>query len=206
MSIENFYNYTEKPSEEYVTYFYNIFCSKGTDKAIPHTYHRIYSALFKDLTSVKDILEIGIYQGASLRAWSEIFPNSKIVGLDIDTTYFVNDERIKSFWADQNSKESFKNVFDQLENPSYNLILDDGYHGWHETYNTFQVCLEKLKIGGWYIIEDIKTIYEQRWESISNNLSEEYVSFMVNMNSGVYDIQSGLEMSDNTVLAIQRIK
>ena len=49
-----------------------------------HNYHLIYEPYLKNLKHKKlNILEIGVSDGASLKAWSDYFKNSNIIGIDI---------------------------------------------------------------------------------------------------------------------------
>ena len=55
----------------------------GTDKS-ENGYTKIYENFLSDKRDAKNnILEIGVWRGASLRMWSEYFPNSLILGMDI---------------------------------------------------------------------------------------------------------------------------
>ena len=48
-------------------------------------YTRIYSQFFAPLRELElDIVEIGIYRGASLKMWHDFFPNGRIFGVDVD--------------------------------------------------------------------------------------------------------------------------
>lgn len=203
-TLENLYEYSFTPSESEVEYFKNIFTKYGSDKARPHTYQDIYSALFEDKDSVKNIIEMGVYRGGSLRAYSEIFNNANIFGMDIDAYSLFDDERIKCFWADQASSSSINDVRNRIGDVQFDLIVDDGCHMLAETVNTFQTMLPWLAVGGWFVVEDIKIQFENNWKNIAGLLSENYESFLIVMNKGNYDIESGLEMSDNTVLVVHR--
>ena len=53
-----------------------------TDKAYLHNFCNDYEKLLRK--DVKTLWEIGILDGASLRMWSEYYPNAKIIGYDIE--------------------------------------------------------------------------------------------------------------------------
>ena len=60
-----------------------LFNKFNSDK-INHQYHKIYHSYFNSLKLKSlNILEIGVADGSSLKAWSEYFKNSKIIGIDI---------------------------------------------------------------------------------------------------------------------------
>lgn len=203
-TLQDLYEYSFTPSGDDVEYFKNTFTKYGSDKARPHTYQDIYSALFEDRNSVENILEMGIARGASLRAYAELFGKSNVFGMDIDTISFFEDERTKCFWADQTSSSSMIAAKDQIGDVEFDLIVDDGCHHLQETVNTFQTMLPWLKVGGWFVVEDIRIEFENSWKNISSLLADKYECFLIPMNEGNYDIQSGLQMSDNTVLVVHR--
>ena len=60
-----------------------LFKKFSSDKYL-HEYHIIYNKFFSKIKNKKlNILEIGVADGSSLKAWSEYFKNSKIIGVDI---------------------------------------------------------------------------------------------------------------------------
>jgi len=63
---------------------YDIIDNDRTDKNTLHSYLDIYQTLFNNKkNTAKNILEIGIYRGGSIKLWSEFFINAKIYGIDI---------------------------------------------------------------------------------------------------------------------------
>lgn len=121
-----------------------------------HNYTPTYYNLFKGRQDkVKNVLEIGINYGCSLRMWEEFFPNARIIGLDCNASTMVNEGRIQSFIADQNSEESLKYALAQAGWPRFDLIVDDGSHEPEHQILSAGVLLPFLAKGGFYIIEDI---------------------------------------------------
>ena len=60
-----------------------LFKKYSSDK-YAHEYYNIYKLYLTNLKLKKlNILEIGVADGSSLKAWSEYFINSKIIGIDI---------------------------------------------------------------------------------------------------------------------------
>ena len=54
----------------------------GTDK-VKHGFTKLYDARFSPLrSSVRHVLEVGVFFGSSLRMWQDFFPQAQIVGLD----------------------------------------------------------------------------------------------------------------------------
>lgn len=198
------YEYSFTPTREAVNELLELFKRFNSDKGFPHTYHPIYSALFLNRSSVKNVLEVGIYKGASLRAFKEYFPNANIVGLDIDSSTFLDEDRVQSLYANQVDSNSFPRVRAVTGEVEYDLIIDDGCHEILETVNTFECILPWLKIGGWYVIEDIKNKHKLQWKYIARSLPINYEAFLIDMNKDTFDPESGVGMTDNTVLVVHK--
>jgi hypothetical protein len=63
---------------------FDIIDNDRTDKNTTHSYLDIYQTLFNNKkNTAKNILEIGIYRGGSIKLWSEFFINATIYGIDI---------------------------------------------------------------------------------------------------------------------------
>lgn len=55
----------------------------GTDKAASHHYTPMYHQVFGPArSSIRRFLEVGVFQGASIRMWADWFPNAEIIGVD----------------------------------------------------------------------------------------------------------------------------
>lgn len=157
-----------------------LFEKYGSDKCEEyfHTYSpHYYDLLLPKKQSFSVIIEIGVgnislmtngivpkekyMPGASLRAWSDFFPNATIFGLDINTTDFFQHEKIKCIWSDQSNSEILKNTMESIRQPSpskdlqVDLIIDDGSHQLDHMVLSFNTLKHYLKSGGIYIIEDI---------------------------------------------------
>lgn len=166
---------------------YNFLCNKnGTDKGdkLPdgNDYANFYEKWFSQIKySCKNILEIGIDNGGSLRANYEYFPNSKIIGLDILEKKEFDNDRVQTFVLDQgnyNNLDSFCN-YCRNEGIKFDIIIDDGSHSVSHQQKTFGKFFNLVKDNGIYIIEDLGTSYFiegvelygqiQTKESIENN-------------------------------------
>ena len=135
-----------------------IFNHFGTDKGdlhnAAHNYGPIYEGLFQFL-EVENLLEVGIENGNSHKAWAKYFPNAVIYGADrniIDIDHY----RIKQVVCNQNDIDSFFTLlFDEM--PMMDIIIDDGGHCMNHHAYTLAGLWRKLKPGGFYIIEDVHT-------------------------------------------------
>lgn len=131
--------------------------------AVCHNYTCFYTELFKNLRNEKiAIFEMGVgvpscmaSWAGSLLGWQEYFPNSEIFSADIDKDYLYNKDKIRSFYVDQENENSINNLWLQLSNKTFDLIIDDGPHTFSSNYLFFTLSFNKLKNGGIYIIEDV---------------------------------------------------
>jgi hypothetical protein len=179
--------------------------------AIYHSYTPEYHRLLQSIrNTATKIVEIGIgneslmvpiagysYKiGASLRMWREYFPNASIIGCDIlATSLFDDEERISTYLVDQSRETSlseFKSVASQAD-----LILDDGSHVEHDMKLSFKVLWDAVKVGGFYIIEDI---HNQRLPSFET-LPSEY-GFT---NAKLVASYSGNNRPDDNFVAFQKV-
>jgi len=144
----------------------------GTDKKMSG-YSEIYEPIFEKIRdSSKSILEIGIgtldpeindsffgilqtypnYKpGGSLRAWRDYFPNAQIYGIDIAEDCKFEEDRITTFIF--NSLDKTK-CDEHLKDLKFEVILDDGIHSAVGQVTTMKNLFDRVKDGGYYIIED----------------------------------------------------
>jgi len=153
----------------------NLFSHKGMiggDRMIHHNYAKIYAKYLNPFIMKKSnlvILECGILNGTGISIWSKLFPQAKIIGLDIDLKYTINNLKFLK------SKGAFKYSdpilleFDQfnpntkelekiLVNEKIDIIIDDGYHSDMTIINTFKSLKPFFNNEFVYFCEDIKTV------------------------------------------------
>lgn len=154
---------------------YNVDKCYDIDSSWPtHTYTPAYHNLLKD-SRLKPLifLEIGIgtielmgrivynYKpGASLRMWRDYMPTAQIFGCDIVPSVLFEEDRIKTFLADQSNQESLYNLYRQIYKEtadSYiDIIMDDGSHKKDHQVFSFTHLWQFIRPGGgFYIIEDV---------------------------------------------------
>ena len=147
----------------------------GTDK-VDHGYIDIYSELFESIKDEKNnVLEIGVWGGASICMWSKYFSNSHIMGMDVpteikeNTIYPFSVEQsaqlaaslgnVSLFFGDSGSRENFDEMTTHLESitgrKEFDVIIDDGSHFQHDMMVGLGGLFKYLSSGGIYIIEDI---------------------------------------------------
>ena len=144
----------------------------GSDKNLSG-YTPTYTELFESIWDKNlNLLEIGIgtvipgaqssmsntqiqnYKpGASLRVWKEYFSYSFIYGGDIQKDTQFTEDRIQTFLFDSTNKEECD---DFLKDMQFDIIIDDGWHKWEAQKDTITNLFSRVKVGGYYIIEDIE--------------------------------------------------
>ena len=100
-----------------------------------------------------NILEIGIFNGQSIKLWREFFPNAKITAIDVELkeeAQFVEDLDVNLIISDAYDKR----ITDKIKE-KYDYIIDDGPHTIDSQLEFVKLYNTKLKEGGKLIIEDI---------------------------------------------------
>jgi len=133
-----------------------------------HNYTNTYEKIFGPLKYDKlNLLEIGIYNGGSIKLWRDYFINARIVGLDIVYTPIAKEtlknENVTILIGDSANKNSDV-LTKHFENDSFDIIIDDGNHSFEYQLLTLQNFFPKLKKGGIYVIEDVED------RTIKNNI------------------------------------
>lgn len=116
------------------------------------------------------ILEIGVHRGSSLRMWSEFYPNSLVIGVDITDKLCKlskEDKNIKVVIGDQSNKSDLERVC-KMYGP-FDLVIDDGSHFTTHQLVSFDYLINHVKHDGVYIVEDLITSYWSKY--IKDNFS-----------------------------------
>lgn len=168
--------------ETKLTSLCDIMVRYGSDKSPSpggwnwHNYTQVYYYLFKD-TAPLNVFELGLgtnnmdvpsnmgpsgRPGASLRGWAEFFPNANIYGADIDRRILFNEGRIKTYYCDQLNTAAIAAMWQQIE-PQMDIIIEDGLHTYEANVSFFENSFQKVKSGGYYIIEDVNEDTIDAW-------------------------------------------
>ena len=175
-----------------------IFKKYDTDKnSFFHNYTRQYESLFNDFRE-KPIkyLEIGVYNGGSIKAFREVFNNSTcILGLDIDNRckiYENNNNNIFVEIGNATDDKFIKMITDKYG--SFDIILDDGSHNNIDVIKSFELLFPLLNDNGLYIIED--TICYKSNLHINNNYENHlqyFFKYTQYLNQWRYDSTEGIK-------------
>ena len=123
----------------------------GTDKGSTHAYLPIYDDILTMLKP-KDLLEVGVGRGGSLRLWRDYCPNTQVYGLDVKERHLFQDDRITTMLANSTKTAEVDRV---LQDQTFDLIIDDGSHKSSDQYETYLNLSPRLNTGGVYVIEDV---------------------------------------------------
>ena len=135
-----------------------------TDKDTTHSYLELYDKLLsKRKETAKNILEIGIYKGGSIKLWHDFFTNSTIYGLDIMSIDHVwdeikNNKRIILHTSTDAYDEDYFNYTLLQKNLKFDFILDDGPHTLESMKTFIKLYSQLLTDDGILIIEDVQGI------------------------------------------------
>jgi hypothetical protein len=144
--------------------------NQGGDRMHPdyHGYGETYAEFLKPWMGKKvNLLEIGILNGTGLAIWCDLFPNSKILGMDINLENFrENLAELKSRCAFQNN-QPILHEFNQLDpdkarqilatnlsDTKVDIVIDDGCHSDESIEITFKEVRHYLSPNFVYFIED----------------------------------------------------
>lgn len=124
----------------------------GTDKAEYHKYLDFYQKHLPKRTFKGRLLEIGIFDGSSLRMWREYYPKAEIVGVDNSLRWGLEIEGVELIELDATDPSAL------AELGNFDIIIDDGSHYTADQQASFeQLFYTQLNKGGLYILEDIHT-------------------------------------------------
>ena len=158
----------------------------GTDKSTTnHAFLPIYSRTLESIRqSATRVMEVGVFYGSSILMWRDYFTKAEVVGVDPfagllghgvrfpEPRKFLErwqqgkaGERIKLIEADQADTSHLERTVRELQpGGAFDMIIDDGSHKHRDQQQTMGYLLPLLKPGGVYIIEDIHTSLQPRYD------------------------------------------
>jgi SAM-dependent methyltransferase len=185
----------------------------NTDKAYFHKFTLLYDIyLKKHVLEYTNILELGIFNTASIKMWNDYFINATIYGFDIDKHSVdkiksLNNDKLKAYEINCGNRGDLE-IFLNNINFNFDFIIDDASHYMEHQQISFAVLFKHLKKNGIYIIEDLQTSYLPEIElsggaTIENNTFDLLKNFQ---NSGkiksVYLTDEENEYLENNILEI----
>lgn len=141
-----------------MTTLLDVYNATGRRSDKEHFHHYISNFYCEKLSPRKDdklnILEIGIFNGDSLKLWEDFFPNANIYGLDInDHSIYTYSDRVDKYIMNAYSESTIN--FLKSKNLTFDIIIDDGPH----TIESQNYCCKNYKHllnkNGLLVIEDV---------------------------------------------------
>lgn len=170
-----------------------LFAKYGSDKSSDHNYHELYAHLLGDPSRRMNVMEIGLgtnntdlasnmganaKPGASLRAFRDYLDQSAIFGADVDHRVLFEEKRISTYCVDQTDRSSLRNLSNRLPS-EFDLMIDDGLHAPNANIHSLEFFLQRIKIGGHAVIEDVSTASRTIWEVVHHLIPNRFSMHMV---------------------------
>lgn len=174
-----------------------------TDKYTIHSYLPLYQTLLiSKKETAKNVLEVGIYHGGSIKLWSDYFKNATVYGLDIMSIDNVwegikNKENIILHTSTDAYNKDFFTANFLNKNIKFDFMLDDGPHSLQSMKQFIQLYSQLMTDDGILIIEDV-----QSWDWIDllkNEVPEHLKQFIK-----VYDLRKNKNRYDDIVFTIDK--
>jgi hypothetical protein len=174
-----------------------------TDKNTVHSYLPLYQQLFNSKKqTAKNVLEVGIYLGGSIKLWHDFFTNATVHGLDISPLSkmwpeICNKERIILY----TSTDAYNTVFFTQnflnKDVKYDILLDDGPHTLESMIKFIQLYSQLIADDGILVIEDVPT---WEWIEILTKIVPEHLQPFIK----VYDLREIKHRFDDLVFTIDK--
>lgn len=174
-----------------------------TDKNTVHSYLELYQRLLcKKQQTAKNVLEVGIYKGGSIKLWRDFFTQAAVYGLDIINSNQVwesikNQDRITLYTStDAYDEQFFTETFLKSE-VRFDFMLDDGPHTLETMKKFIRLYSQVMTENGILIIEDV-----QSWdwiEVLKNEVPENLKQYIK-----TYDLRSNKNRYDDIVFTIDK--
>ena len=181
----------------------NLVNNWHTDKDTVHSYLDLYNNLLLDKkNTAKNVLEVGIQHGGSIKLWSDFFTNATVHGLDITNGSNIvadiknNDKIILYTDTDAYNEDIFNRLF--LNNGlKFDFLLDDGQQTLESIIQFINLYSKVMTDDGNLIIEDVQDI---SWiETLKNAVPEELKQYIF-----VYDLRTCKGRYDDIVFSINK--
>ena len=191
-----------------LVYLTRIEYNKYTDKNTTHSYLPLYEEILSPIKdTAKNVLEVGIWYGGSLKLWYDYFTNSKIYGIDLID---YKKDKIKIKFEDiKNSnrveimdstnaydKQMFKKNFLD-KNIKFDFMIDDGPHDLKSMKSFIKLYSQIMTENGILIIEDISNL---DWIKELTNVTPDNLKKYIKS----YDLRKNKNRHDDIVFVINK--
>jgi len=174
-----------------------------TDKNTLHSYLPLYQKLLiGKKESAKNVLEIGILNGGSIKLWKDFFTNATVHGLDIINIDNVWEkikfkDRINLYTSFQAYNEENFNTYLVSQNIKFDFMLDDGPHTLESMKQFIKLYSQIMTEDGILIIEDVQS---WDWIDILKNEVPEHLQKYIK----VYDLRENKNRYDDIIFTIDK--
>jgi cephalosporin hydroxylase len=172
-----------------------------TDKNTIHSYIDIYENLFqRKKETAKNVLEVGILMGGSIKLWDDYFTNAQVYGIDITPYDEVwNEIKNKDSITLHTSTDAYKKEFVEstLASKKFDILIDDGPHTLESMKSFLRFYSPLLAEDGILIIEDIQSCY---WIDILRESTPDHLKPFMK----VYDLRDKKLRNDDILFVIDR--
>ena len=178
----------------------NIVNNEKTDKNTTHSYLETYEKIFEHKkNTAKNILEIGVQSGGSIKLWNDYFVNATIYGLDIikirdHWPIILSESRVRLGCFDAYDSQFFN---DEMINLKFDIMIDDGPHTLESMIFFIENYSKLLEDDGILIVEDVQSINWIKYLTIAvPEKLKKYIS--------VYDLRENKNRYDDILFVINK--
>jgi SAM-dependent methyltransferase len=131
----------------------------------PSGHQAIYDRLFGPIRLMPlAILELGVYNGGSIKTWEEYFPCARVAGIDRKLPALDVSQRVRLYEGDQADVNLLAQVAAEVAPNGFDIIIDDCAHIGALAKTSFWCLFDNhLRPGGLYCIEDWTTGFWPTW-------------------------------------------
>lgn len=145
------------------------------NKETLESYDFLFNAYDKKINS---IFEIGVKNGGSLALWNLVFPNAKILGIDLDikqvsptTIEYLKSKGIEAVECNCLEVPRVNQIIESTLG-EVDLIIDDGQHTFETIIPSIKNFWKYLTKGGFYVIEDWDSFNREHLDQLLSMLTE----------------------------------
>jgi hypothetical protein len=172
-----------------------------TDKNTTHSYLPLYQQLLAGKKeTAKNVLEVGILAGGSIKLWRDFFTNANVYALDIINDVWdgiKNNEKIILYTSTDAYNEQFFSDKFLNQNIKFDFMLDDGPHSLESMVQFVRLYSQIIADDGILIIEDVP---DWSWIDVLINEVPEHLKQFVK----AYDLRQNKDRFDDIVFTIDK--
>lgn len=149
-----------------------------SDKGDLHSYLPVYEEILSPYREkAMNVLEIGLFNGASLLMWEKYFTKAKVCGIDCDERPHGGMADLRPLIAegthnivigDAENKNDIEKYFNDIK---FDVVIEDAGHDIDQQLKMYVTLKPYLNKGSIYIIEDIQDI--DKTKNIFENIDPE---------------------------------